>query len=89
MTFYHFLMSIPTPLWLGAAWLFSVWVGTMPPLPPNVSYRKRWAHDFLQVAAANLDRKTSYTETIQTQDSATTKSMITGPADAVPPVPKH
>ena len=62
-------MAHPT-LWLACGWLFSAFCSTMPPLSDNAGYWTRWAHDFLQAVAANFNKRTASTTTIQTADAS-------------------
>ena len=88
MKFLDWVYTHPSA-YLAAAWLFSVAVGTMPALSPNAPWIVRWGHDFLQAAAANLNRKTSSETTIRKPDVVETHTQISGPAETVPPSPKQ
>jgi hypothetical protein len=48
-----FVAENKTPILLCAGWVFSCFCSTMPALSPNAGYFARWAHNFLQMLAAN------------------------------------
>lgn len=54
MNAWQFILQHHTAIAVVGLWLFSALCSTMPPLNENASYFARWAHDFLQIAAANV-----------------------------------
>ena len=51
------ILAHKTELSLGAAWLFSAFMSSMPNVDPaTLSFPKRWVLSFLQFLAANLHK---------------------------------
>jgi predicted benzoate:H+ symporter BenE len=51
-----FVLSNKTIILLGAGWLFSALMSTMPPLSSNAGYVATWMYRFLQAIAANFNK---------------------------------
>jgi hypothetical protein len=51
-----FLVAHQTIILLGAGWLFSALMSTMPPLSPDAGYWAVWSYRFLQAVAANFNK---------------------------------
>jgi hypothetical protein len=56
VTFLQFLEAHKVALAIAGGWTFSALCSTMPPLPEKAGYMLTWAHNFLQAAAANLNK---------------------------------
>lgn len=54
----HFLMENRTVLLLALGWNFSAFLSAMPELPDDAPYFVRWIHDYAQLVAANLNKRT-------------------------------
>jgi hypothetical protein len=53
----NLIIAHKTELSLGAAWLFSAWMSSMPPVDPTkLSFPVRWLLSFAQFLAANLHK---------------------------------
>lgn len=53
----NLILAHKTEISLGAAWLFSAFMSSMPPVDPaTLSFPKRWGLSFLQFLAANIHR---------------------------------
>ena len=87
---WDFLMRHPLLMPI-AGWIFSAAVSSMPPLADHAPYAAQWAHDFLQLLAANLNRKTILSTSISTPHGTMEQVQTEGPATAVPsnPTPEH
>lgn len=59
---WQFIVAHHTAITLSVAWLFSAFCSTMPALPQDAGYFTKWAHDFLQTAAANVGKVGQRTE---------------------------
>jgi hypothetical protein len=52
-----FIVEHQTQLALGAAWIFSALMSTMPEVDPTkLPFLARWAYSFVQFLAANLHK---------------------------------
>lgn len=54
----EFLRAHETVILLGLAWNFSALLSAMPAIPEDAPYLVRWLHDYLQLVAANLNKRT-------------------------------
>jgi hypothetical protein len=52
-----FLWAHHTVILLALAWNFSALLSAMPEIPDNAPYLIRWIHDYLQIVAANLNKR--------------------------------
>lgn len=53
----QFLMNHQTVILLALAWNFSAAMSAMPPIGDDAPYFVRWVHDYLQIVAANLNKR--------------------------------
>lgn len=56
-TIWDFIVAHQTPISLFLAWNFSAMMSSLPPLDPKAGYFTRWIHDYLQLLAANLNKR--------------------------------
>lgn len=54
----EFLRTHETVLLLVLGWNFSALLSAMPEIPDSAPYLVRWIHDYLQIVAANLNKRT-------------------------------
>lgn len=59
-----FVAAHSTVISLGLAWNFSAAMNAMPPLSENAPYFVRWFHDYAQIVAANLNKRTTANPTL-------------------------
>jgi hypothetical protein len=53
----QFVEAHRTVILLAGAWNFSAVLSAMPELPENAPFWAVWAHDYLQIVAANLNKR--------------------------------
>jgi hypothetical protein len=57
--FFSFVVAHAAIIAPLAMWTFSAFMASMPELGPNTGFFTKWVHDFLQLLAANLNKRSS------------------------------
>lgn len=56
VTGHHHWISEGVGMGIVVQWVFSAFVSSMPPLPPNANYWAQWGYAGLHALAANIDK---------------------------------